>query len=348
MALEGFLQEFGLTDILQLIYFQKKTGVLKIEGKDNTISVSILNGNITSLESEKKTEENRLGRILVKKGLLTSEDLNDALELQKQENERLAHILYKKGLVPKEVLIETIQNQITDTIATIFTWDEGRYEFIPQEKVPEEIPVSIDTQHLLMDSLKIVDEWSVIEGKLSLTTVFKQERLPEDGEITEIEATVLNLIDGESDVSTIMGTSSVGDLETAKSILSLKDKGIIAPVRKVIEEEVLPVVVKPVIKPIMIIPVVLTMVIILVFVFIGQMKVFKEFKKNRAVSKIERLKNEIDIYKVTNGKYPETLESITTANDPWGMPFIYIKTEDGFKLFSSGSDKIKGTEDDIY
>jgi hypothetical protein len=30
MALEGLLQEFGLADILQLIYFQKKTGVLNI------------------------------------------------------------------------------------------------------------------------------------------------------------------------------------------------------------------------------------------------------------------------------------------------------------------------------
>ncbi|GAB4535414.1 MAG: hypothetical protein Fur0020_02800 [Thermodesulfovibrionia bacterium] len=348
MALEGFLQEFGLTDILQLIYFQKKTGVLRIEGKDNVINVSILNGNITGIESERRTEEGRLGRVLVKKGILSPEDLNTALELQKQENERLAYILYKKGLVSKDVLIETIQHQITDTIATIFTWEEGRYEFIPQEKVPEEIPIDIDTQHLLMDSLKMVDEWSVIEGELNFTSIFKQERMPEDGELNEMEAAVLNLIDGESDVSTIMSISSIGDLETAKAIISLRKKGVIAPVKRVVEEVVIPAVVKPVIKPIMILPIVLTVAIILLVVLIGQMDVFKAFKRTRAVSKIERLKNEIDIYKVTNGRYPEDLEVITDDKDPWGMPFIYTLTEDGFKLFSSGPDRVRGTGDDIY
>jgi len=33
MALEGSLKDFGLADILQLIYFQRKTGVLVLDGK---------------------------------------------------------------------------------------------------------------------------------------------------------------------------------------------------------------------------------------------------------------------------------------------------------------------------
>ena len=33
MALEGSLREFGLADILQLLYFQRKTGVLVLEGR---------------------------------------------------------------------------------------------------------------------------------------------------------------------------------------------------------------------------------------------------------------------------------------------------------------------------
>ncbi len=346
MALEGFLQEFGLADILQLIYFQKKTGVLKIEGKDNRIMLNIVNGNITGLESEKRTEEDRLGRILVKKGLIMLDDLNTALELQKQENARLANILYKKGLVPKETLIETIQHQITDTIALIFTWDEGRYEFIPQEKVPEELPVTIDTQHLLMDSLKTVDEWSVVEGKLNLTTVFKQERVPEPDEINDVENTVLNLVDGENDVSTIISISSVGDLETSKALISLSEKGIIIP-KRLHKEEVL-VVEKTSRRAIIIGLVLAAIVFTLLITLVGQMDIFRTFQKTRAVSKIERLKSKIDIYKISHGTYPESLDLITDEKDPWDMPFIYINTGDGFKLFSSGPDRLRGTDDDIY
>ncbi len=346
MALEGFLQEFGLADILQLIYFQKKTGVLNIEGKDNRIMLSIVNGNITSLESEKRLEEEKLGRILVKKGLITPDDLNTALEIQKQENARLANILYKKGLVPKETLIETIQHQITDTIAHIFTWDEGRYEFVPQEKVPEELPVTIDTQHLLMDSLKTVDEWSVVEGKLRLDTVFKQERVPEPNEVDDVEDAVLNLIDGESDVSTIISISTVGDLETSKALISLKDKGIITPIKRP-PKEVLTVE-KPSRRSIIIGLVSVAIVFTLFVTLMSQLDVFRTFQKARTVSKIERLKNKIDIYRVTHGRYPENLEIITNEKDPWGMPFIYIKTEEGFKIFSSGPDKVMGTDDDVY
>lgn len=348
MALKGFLQEFDLADILQLIYFQKKSGVLVIEGKDNRIMLNIVSGNITGLESEKRTEEEKLGKILIKKGLITSDDLNTALELQKQENVRLANILYKKGVVSKEALIETIQHQIIDTLALIFTWDEGRYEFIPQEKVPDELPITIDTQHLLMDSLKTVDEWSVVEGKLNLNTVFKHERVPESDEIDDVEVAVLNLVDGESDASTIISISSVGDLETSKALLSLLEKGIIVPLRKPHREEEILTLEKPSRKPFITGLVLAAIFFTVFFTLISQIDVFRTFQKSRAVSKIERLKNKVDIYKVTHGRYPESLDIITDENDPWGMPFIYIKTEDGFKLFSSGPDRLEDTDDDIY
>jgi len=347
MALEGFLQEFGLADILQLIYFQKKTGVLLIEGKDNKIRLTIVNGNITGLESENRMEEQKLGRILVKKGLLTPEALETALAQQKEENARLAEILYKRGLVPKETLIETIQHQITDTLSLVFTWDEGRYEFIPQEKAPSELPVTIDTQHLLMDSLKTVDEWSVVEGRLNLNTVFRQDRVPEKDEIDDIEAAVLNLVDGESDASMIISISSLSDLETSKALISLSEKGIIVPIKEPPKEEVT-VVEKPSRRFVIIGLVFLAIIFILLFISIGQLDVFRAFQRTRAISKIERLKNRLDIYKVTHGSYPESLDVITDEKDPWGMPFIYIRTDDGFKLFSSGPDKVRGTDDDVY
>ncbi len=56
MALEGFLQEFGLADILQLIYFQRKTGILNIKGKLDSIELSFINGNIAGLKSQRRSE----------------------------------------------------------------------------------------------------------------------------------------------------------------------------------------------------------------------------------------------------------------------------------------------------
>ncbi len=70
MALEGSLTDFGLADILQLIYFQKKTGNLTLTGRMDRFRLQFVDGNIVSAESQKRLEEGRLGRILFKKGLL--------------------------------------------------------------------------------------------------------------------------------------------------------------------------------------------------------------------------------------------------------------------------------------
>ena len=44
MALEGTLRDFSLADIFQLIGLQRKTGVLTLRGKDETVTVTILDG----------------------------------------------------------------------------------------------------------------------------------------------------------------------------------------------------------------------------------------------------------------------------------------------------------------
>ena len=73
MALEGSLTDFGLADILQLIYFQRKTGVLTLEGKMDKVSLMFIDGNIGGAESKRRNEDNRMGKILLKKGHLKEE-----------------------------------------------------------------------------------------------------------------------------------------------------------------------------------------------------------------------------------------------------------------------------------
>jgi hypothetical protein len=66
----------------------------------------------------------------MKKGLITRINLNAAVEAQKTEGTKIGNFFIRKGLVSKEALIEIIQEQIIETIVQIFTWKEGRYEFL--------------------------------------------------------------------------------------------------------------------------------------------------------------------------------------------------------------------------
>ncbi|RPJ04296.1 MAG: DUF4388 domain-containing protein, partial [Deltaproteobacteria bacterium] len=172
VALEGSLRDFGFADILQLIFFQRKTGVLTIEGRMDKVKLNFIDGNIVGAESKRRMEANRLGKILVKKGLLGEETLQGLLREQKSTNAKLGNLLVRRDLVDKEQVEEILVGQIRETVVQIFNWKEGAYEFTPQA-VPadKDVPVSIDTQHLLMEGLRIVDEWTLIEGKITLDVV---------------------------------------------------------------------------------------------------------------------------------------------------------------------------------
>ncbi len=348
MALEGFLQEFGLADILQLIYFQRKTGILNIEGQIDRVTLNFINGNIAEVKSQRRLESNRLGKILIKKGLIDQKDLDTAIEMQKTEGIKIGNIFVKHGLISKEALTEIIQKQIIETIVQIFTWEEGRYEFVPQEiAVDEELPISIDTQHLLMDGLRIIDEWSLIEAKLHLNTLYKQVREPDPDELSGVERGILELIDNDSDVSTIINISDFGDFETSTAIIFLEEKGIIEPVVVQPFKEGKIITTKRLEYPFYIAMLGVVLIIVIVL-FKGNFDASKVFKEARASFNIERLKTHIDIYSATNGWYPKSLEILAKRKDPWGRPYIYKSTENGFMLFSSGPDGIEGTDDDVY
>ncbi|MEW6109485.1 MAG: DUF4388 domain-containing protein [Nitrospirota bacterium] len=349
MALEGSLKDFGLADILQLIYFQKKTGVLTLEGRADRVRLLFIDGNISGAESKKRLEDNRLGKILLKKGLIKEADLTAALEEQQATGNKIGNILVNKELVNKDEIKDILKNQITETVIQIFGWKQGTYEFttqgVPQDR---EFHFSIDTQHLLMEGLRIVDEWSLITGKLTLDTVFIRKTESPSG-LTPDEKEIFHYIDGESDVSTIIDLSAEDSFQVSKTLISLMEKGVIAateaaPVfaEKVVVETKKPLAILSYLSPIAII---LSLIISSAVVFLQKDAVLREFKTSE---KIKDLRFRIEIYRLEHSEYPRTLDIISGSADQWGRPYIYRVDENTFSLFSAGADGKEGTDDDIY
>lgn len=349
MALEGSLRDFGLADILQLIFFQRKTGVLNLEGRVDKIKLLFIEGNIVGAESKRRIEANRLGKILVKKGLISEDELRSLVEEHMGSNLKLGTFLVRKGIVKKEDIEEILIGQIKETIIQVFNWKEGTYEFTPQAiPVDRDLPITIDTQHLLMEGLRIVDEWTLIEGKITLDTVFV--RKGEDvSDLSEEEREILLLVDGDNDVSTIIDISGKDDFTVSKALVGLTEKGKIEP------KEVLPVVTETV--PVGVrrsflrhryfsvgAIVIAVVVSFLVAVFSSDPLV----KGFRAARVVDDLRFQVEAHRFQYGSYPESLEDISRQRDPWGNAYVYQRTETSFLLFCTGPDGLKGTPDDIY
>jgi DNA-binding Lrp family transcriptional regulator len=346
MALEGSLKEFGLADILQLLYYQHKTGVLTLQSKLDRVRLLFYEGNIVAAESKKRDVESKLGRVLVKKGLLTQGDLAAIIEEQKTSGGKLGALLMNKGLVTPEDIREVLTSQITELVVQLFSWKEGKYKFIPQGvPLDKDITLSLDTQHLLMEGLRLLDEWSVLKERISPDSVFEILRQPTE-ELSPEENEILKFVDGQNDVNAIADLVGIDSFEVSKILIRLLDKDIIARKTVVAPAEAAPVEAVPKETPILrliLVVFVLAALVITVFVYltVSSNPYLKEFK---ASEEIDRLRTRLEIYRYEKGSYPLSLEE----TDPWGNPYIYKIVDDGFILKSSGADGKPDTEDDIY
>ena len=351
MALEGSLTDFGLADILQLIYFQRKTGILTLSGRIDKVKLLFIEGNITGAESKRRIDDNRIGKILLKKGFIKDTDLQAVLEEQKKTGAKIGNVLIKKGLVSKEMVCDMLIGQITETVIQLFSWKQGTYEFSTQGMpLEKDLSFSLDTQHLLMEGLRIVDEWSVIKDQIALDTLF-QKKSEDSTQLSEAEREIFSYVDGENDVSTIIDLSGKDNFEVSKTLLALLEKGSIEsiePVKVISPEEAaaergarsnLLNYVAPVAM----------LVSVLISVFIVLVMTSGDFFRNyRASVKIDELRAMIETYKIEHSVYPEALDLITKTTDPWGRPFIYHVKDNLFTVASSGADGREGTDDDIY
>jgi len=351
-ALEGSITEFGLADILQLIYYQRKTGVLTVRGKYDTIKVTFFEGNILDVTSTRRPEDKRLGQILLKKKKITPEQLQHLLQKQKATGKRIGQLLMEEAIVSKEEIEQIIIQQIIDQMVVMFSWKEGYYVFKAQRVTPreDELHVLVDTQHVLMEGLRIVDEWSVVEGIISPNTVFKKKADVEPV-LNELQQKLWEQIDGETDVATIVDALGEEDLAVSKALLEMLEKGYIEPVEES-EEEVEAEQKKSFqskinVERIMMLAFAVVFVLILGIGFFRVSVRISDFMKIlMAKSQIDRLTHMVELYYKDNGFYPESISSKWV--DPWGHPIIYRLTDRGYRIFSAGPDGKVSTSDDIY
>jgi predicted transcriptional regulator len=353
MALEGSLSDFGLADILQLICFQHKTGILTLEGKLDKVKLMFIDGNVAGAESKRRMEDNRLGKILLKKEYIQEKDLKSALEEQRKTGAKLGNILLKKDLVEKEVIKDIVEGQITETIIQLFGWKQGTYDFTAQMVAQDrELPCSLDTQHLLMEGLRIVDEWSLIQGKITLDSILKKTGEKPAG-LTEEEIEVFSFVDEENDVSTIIDLSGQDNFEVSKTLLSLMEKGFIetteaAPViterraaaKKPSEAK------KPSLNMFGYLPYIAVIFSVCLSVAGVNMQKSRNFKNFTASREVDELRLKIASFGFEYAKYPESIDQVTNQKMPGAGP-IFTERQDLFLSPVPGLMVLKA-QDDIY
>lgn len=377
MALEGTIKEFGLADILQLISLQKKGGVLSVHQTGMSATITFYKGQIVYAVSSRREETEKVGRLLITAGKLTEKEVNEALRLQEKTGDRIGKILVTSGWISKEDLQEALQTQIKDVVFQILRWKEGGYRFDMQDvEYDKEYETPVPTDFVLMEGIRMLDEWPYIEGIIpSDTIIFSQcykseetERLFSSLSTNEIE--VFNLINGQRDIKEIVGLTQFSEFEAYKILATLQVSGLISNTSsstrvmevtagKKEEKRRLWIAVQIAILS-------FTVSFILIWMPVKEMMRINEILATSEMLRIRNAQKEladihraIHYYFLIHGELPDSLEILHSEQylrsggitDPWGSSFVFERYNPAgleYRLYSKGMDRLASTPDDLF
>lgn len=178
VTMRGDLEQMPLTDIFQTLALTKMAGMLRVRNPIEQRHVYFKDGYVRVLVPNRLVAR-RLGQRLIHAGVLEPEALRTALLEQRKENLPLGEILVQKGYVARERIEEVIGMQVTEDLFSIFTWRHGTFEFFKGEcREPQllsrlEACPEFEVNSLLLEVARRSDEWEGI-----LTTLGSLEEVP--------------------------------------------------------------------------------------------------------------------------------------------------------------------------
>ena len=194
--------------------------------------------------------------MLVKQAKLSKEKLDEALSTQKATLQRLGHVLTTQNYITNKDLKDALQMQVSQLVFKVFRWRDGEYHFEPSDAVDFDRenfnPMSAD--FILMEGIRMVDEWPIIEKKIPSTDiVFRPAVDPgsievgmangEDGpaaepkrgavsstskiRLTPDEERIFRKVDGTRTVQGIIDSTGIGEFETCRTLFDLLNRNLI-------------------------------------------------------------------------------------------------------------------------
>jgi hypothetical protein len=147
MAVEGTLDLFKLPEILQLISQQRKTGILTVQGQQDIVAISFLNGRIVAADALSQTLEEGLAQVLVKEGMISASDLHRAAAEHQSAGGRLIDLLVERRYLERSQLLQALRFLTWKLLEQLLRWNEGDFKFYSGDEVSFEEgfnPISVE------------------------------------------------------------------------------------------------------------------------------------------------------------------------------------------------------------
>jgi Domain of unknown function (DUF4388) len=147
MAYEGSLTESPFPQVLQRIGRSADTGILTVQGKDEIIGVTFLDGEVVSVDAVNEAPEDGLGFILEDRGLIRRDEFTALMAENQAGGGRVVDLLVERGYVSRQQMLDAVRRQTLRLCEAACSWREGQFRFYRGEQVSYERgiePLNVD------------------------------------------------------------------------------------------------------------------------------------------------------------------------------------------------------------
>ncbi len=227
VTMRGDLDQMPLGDVFQTLGLTKMEGVLRVCNPVEQRLVYFHGGSLRIVVPP-RISMRRLGQRLLQAGVLTSDDLRAALAEQKRQPRALDEVLVQRGCVSQEQIDDIIALQANEELFGLFTWRHGTFEFFKGPPQDESLQKRLDSCHefevnsLLLEVARRSDEWEGILTtlqNLDEVPVRTQHEPPED--LDEQQQAVLRAADGRHTWREIADLTVLAEFDCARTAKGL-------------------------------------------------------------------------------------------------------------------------------
>jgi hypothetical protein len=221
--LAGDLSACPIGDLVAFVHQSKLSGVLTVGAAGVERSVAFREGEVRSAESEAPGE--RIGEVAVRLGYVTEDQLAEA----SSGTRPVGKVLVERGLVTAKDLWRCVQEQVTAVFHSILLAREGTFHVVdePEGDRPA-TPLSVNTQTLLMDGIRRIDEMSLFRARIPAAHAWLRRREPRRPiSLKPLEQSMLDLVDGHRRVSEIAREAHLSEFDATKILYHLAEAGYV-------------------------------------------------------------------------------------------------------------------------
>lgn len=236
MALHGKLNDFPISQLLNLVNLAHKSGTLVVQSPGGTAWLAFEKGKLAFAQVGK--DDGVLSTVLYKNRKINPNLLQHLQKFGTNANDKeVGLFLINAGYISRDEIIALLHRHYFEKVRQLFTWGEGNFWFNKDAAPPEDkITIHGNLEDLIIEGSRQVGELKVLQEEIpDLDANLKFSDRPQT-DIKKInlnpdEWRVISFVNPKNTISQIARATGLNDLEIRRIVYSLMQASLIEIVR---------------------------------------------------------------------------------------------------------------------